>query len=241
MTCAIRENAENKVWNKLLELEKAKQDGQIKQFGLLGCMAERLKTKVIEKIPLIDIIAGPDSYRHLPKLLAINRLTGQSAVNVLLSIDETYSDVIPKTSSEISAYVSITRGCNNMCSYCIVPYTRGQERSRAVDSILEEVQNKINNGIKEIILLGQNVNSYRDFSPNNNDNNNAIKLADGFKTIYKPKSGGIGFDLLLEQVALIDPNVRIRFTSPHPKDFNDDVLAVIAKHKNIAKGLHLPV
>lgn len=239
MTCAIRENAENKVWTKLLELAKAKQNGRLKKFGLLGCMAERLKAKVIEKIPLIDIIAGPDSYRHLPKLLAINRLTGQSAVNVLLSIDETYSDVMPKTSSEITAYVSITRGCNNMCSYCIVPYTRGQERSRTIDSILEEVQNKINNGIKEIILLGQNVNSYRDFSVDKD--NKANKLADGFKTIYKPKSGGIGFDFLLEQVALLDPNVRIRFTSPHPKDFNDDVLAVIAKYKNIAKGLHLPV
>ncbi|KAI2801998.1 CDK5 regulatory subunit associated protein 1 [Blomia tropicalis] len=243
MTCAIRENAELKVWHKLRELERAKRLGTIKQFGLLGCMAERLKSKVLEDIPAIDIIAGPDSYRHLPKLLAVNSLTGQNAINVLLSLDETYSDVLPNVAADrISSFVSITRGCNNMCSYCIVPYTRGRERSRRMDSILKEVEHFINNGVKEIVLLGQNVNSYRDLSSESTDSSSSetIKLADGFRTIYKLKTGGIGFDILLDQVAQIDPNVRIRFTSPHPKDFNDNVIEVIARHPNIANGLHMP-
>ncbi|UXI22198.1 alpha-B-crystallin [Sarcoptes scabiei] len=239
MTCAIRENAENKVWDKLRKFSKQKKSGKLKKFGLLGCMAERLKSKVLDSIPNIDIVAGPDSYRFLPKLLAINSITGQSAINVLLSIDETYDGVMPKSSSKLSSLISITRGCNNMCSYCIVPYTRGQERSRSMDSILKEVECKIREGAKEIVLLGQNVNSYRDFKENS-EQRAAPSLADGFRTIYKLKSGGIGFDVLLDQVAKIDPNVRIRFTSPHPKDFNDDVIDVIAKHSNIAKGLHLP-
>ncbi|XP_046919581.2 mitochondrial tRNA methylthiotransferase CDK5RAP1 [Dermatophagoides farinae] len=247
MTCAIRENAENKVWSKLYELDKVKRMGQLKKFGLLGCMAERLKKKIVEQLPSIDVVAGPDSYRYLPKLLAINSLNGQSAINVLLSLDETYADVIPRNQSGHSAYVSITRGCNNMCSYCIVPYTRGRERSRSIDSILREVEHKINSGIKEIILLGQNVNSYRDYSIHNNNDDDDDQsshqpsLADGFKTLYRLKSGGAGFDELLRQVARINRNVRIRFTSPHPKDFNDSVLRVIADHSNIAKGLHLPV
>lgn len=241
MTCAIRENAENKVWHKLKELERAKRSGTLQKFGLLGCMAERLKTKVLEEIPTIDIIAGPDSYRHLPKLLAVNSLTGQNAVNVLLSLDETYDDVIPQNTSRTSAYVSITRGCNNMCSYCIVPYTRGRERSRSMETILREVQHYTDAGVKEIILLGQNVNSYRDFNEETAlGHPEQVKLASGFKTIYKLKSGGIGFDVLLDQVAQVNPDVRIRFTSPHPKDFNDDLIEVIAKHANIAKGLHMP-
>lgn len=245
MTCAIRENAELKVWHKLRELESIKKQGNLKKFGLLGCMAERLKTKVLEDIPTIDIIAGPDSYRHLPKLIAINSLTGQNAVNVLLSLDETYSDVMPKSTSPNSAYVSITRGCNNMCSYCIVPFTRGRERSRPINTILKEVEHFSNSGVKEITLLGQNVNSYRDFNSSSEIYSQDIKqqtvLADGFKTIYKLKSGGLGFDVLLDKVAQINPDIRIRFTSPHPKDFNDDVLEVIAKHNNIANGIHLPI
>lgn len=240
MTCAIRENAESRVWTKLHELEAWKKRGQLKKFGLLGCMAERLKTKVLDEIPSIDIIAGPDSYRHLPKLIAINELTGQNAVNVMLSLDETYEDVLPKVVSQNSAFVSITRGCNNMCSYCIVPYTRGRERSRPINSILKEVEHFSRQGIKEITLLGQNVNSYRDYSENQIDQSK-VQLADGFRTIYKLKSGGIGFDILLDQVAQVNPDLRIRFTSPHPKDFNDNVLAVIAKHANIAKGIHLPI
>lgn len=241
MTCAIRENAENKVWSKLYDLDKAKRMGRLRKFGLLGCMAERLKAKIVEQLPTIDVVAGPDSYRHLPKLLAINSLQGQSAINVLLSMDETYADIIPRNQSKHSAYVSITRGCNNMCSYCIVPFTRGRERSRSIDSILKEVDNKIISGCKEIILLGQNVNSYRDYSNDQNHHSNESRLADGFKTIYRSKSGGAGFDELLRQVAHLNRNVRIRFTSPHPKDFNDSVLHVIADHPNIAKGLHLPV
>lgn len=224
--------------------------GQLRKYGLLGCMAERLKAKIVEQLPSIDVVAGPDSYRHLPKLLAINSLHGQSAINVLLSLDETYADIIPRNQSKHSAFVSITRGCNNMCSYCIVPFTRGRERSRSIDSILKEVENKIDSGVKEIILLGQNVNSYRDYSvhnlSNDEDKNQTLNesqspLADGFQTLYRSKPGGAGFDQLLRQVAGLDPNVRIRFTSPHPKDFNDSVLRVIADHPNIAKGLHLPV
>ena len=245
MTCAIRDNAEQKVWTKLYELAKAKKKGQLKSFGLLGCMAERLKTKVLEQLPTIDVIAGPDTYRALPKLLAINNLTGQNAVNVLLSLDETYDDILPQFDTNkppTSSFVSITRGCNNMCSYCIVPFTRGRERSRKIETIINEVKHHISNGVKEITLLGQNVNSYRDFSQTEDAtlNDDKIKLAHGFKTIYKLKSGGIGFETLLDEVAQIDPNVRIRFTSPHPKDFNDEVIDVISKHPNIAKGLHMP-
>lgn len=251
MTCAIRENAENKVWHKLRELERAKRSGAVKKFGLLGCMAERLKTKVLEEVPTIDVIGGPDSYRHLPKLLAVNSLTGQNAVNVLLSLDETYDDVLtdvhPHSStitSRTSAYVSITRGCNNLCSYCIVPHTRGRERSRSIETILKEVRHYVDAGVREIILLGQNVNSYRDFGGDQQvegkEQQQQVKLAAGFRTLYKLKSGGIGFDVLLDEVARAHPDVRIRFTSPHPKDFTDEVIEVIARHPNIAKGLHMP-
>lgn len=257
MTCAIREGAENKVWVRLKELAKEKQAGRLRHFGLLGCMAERLKTKVLDKIPAIDVIAGPDAYRALPRLLAISKVNGQQAVNVMLSLEETYSEVMPRRSAEVStsAFVSITRGCNNMCSYCIVPYTRGQERSRQIDSILEEVEDCRRQGFKEIILLGQNVNSYFDqneasvarylTTKNNEEIQSTQTIADGFNTIYKTRTklqaaSGIGFDVLLKQVARSVPDMRIRFTSPHPKDFTDSVLEVIASHDNIAKGLHLP-
>lgn len=257
MTCAIREGAEGKVWVRLHELAKEKQAGRLKHFGLLGCMAERLKTKVLDQIPAIDVIAGPDAYRALPRLLAVSRMSGQQAVNVMLSLEETYSEVMPRRSAEVStsAFVSITRGCNNMCSYCIVPYTRGQERSRTVDSILAEVEDCHRQGFKEIILLGQNVNSYLDeneasvarYSANENIEGarSTQTIADGFRTIYKTRTRsqntpGIGFDVLLDQVARLVPDMRIRFTSPHPKDFTDSVLEVIAAHDNIAKGLHLP-
>ncbi|XP_054163740.1 mitochondrial tRNA methylthiotransferase CDK5RAP1-like [Oppia nitens] len=240
MTCAIRENAETKVWNKLKELSLLKINGKIKQIGLLGCIAERLKTEILVKHQLIDIIAGPDSYRDLPKLLAINRMTGQNAVNVLLSFDETYSDIMPTISkSSVTAFVSIMRGCDNMCSYCIVPFTRGRERSRAIESIVNEVKQLSNSGVKEVTLLGQNVNSYRDLS--HESNNTSISLVPGFKTVYKPRLRGFTFDILLDEVAKVDPNMRIRFTSPHPKDFADEVLHVIRKHNNICNCIHLPV
>lgn len=240
MTCAIREGAEQKIWNRLKYLRREKRKGSIHQIGLLGCMAERLKTRALEKEKLLDIIAGPDSYRDLPKLLAINNATGQNAVNVLLSMDETYADVMPTVvdaKSKTSAFVSIMRGCENMCSYCIVPFTRGKERSRPVDSILREVDALQSAGVREIILLGQNVNSYRDKSASCDSE---VSLSRGFKTVYKPKAGGLTFDILLDKVAQVNPEVRIRFTSPHPKDFPDEVLHIINKHPNICKNLHLP-
>lgn len=238
MTCSIRENAESKIWNKLHELKGLKKRGKISQIGVLGCMAERLKTQLLEKEKCVDVVAGPDTYRDLPRLLAINKLTGQNAVNVMLSLSETYENIMPTmTTSSMSAFVSIMRGCENMCSYCIVPFTRGRERSRPIESILDEVRSLSLAGIKEVTLLGQNVNSYRDLTK---DNQSQTTLATGFKTIYKPKSGGLTFDVLLDEVAKVDPEIRIRFTSPHPKDFPDQVLNVINKHNNIAKCIHLP-
>lgn len=240
MTCAIREGAESKIWTRLRHLRREKRSKGIDQIGLLGCMAERLKARALEKEKLLDIIAGPDSYRDLPKLLAIHNSTGQNAVNVLLSMDETYADVMPSVvdaKSKTSAYVSIMRGCENMCSYCIVPFTRGKERSRPLDSILREVDALQSGGVREIILLGQNVNSYRDKSVRVES---SISLSRGFRTVYKPKTGGLTFDILLDKVAQVNPEVRIRFTSPHPKDFPDEVLQVINKHDNICKNLHLP-
>ena len=255
MTCTIRESAEKKIWTRLSQLTKLKsysktmKTAQLKQVGILGCMAERLKTKLIEKQKLLDIVAGPDSYKDLPKLLAINQSTGQNAINVLLSFDETYADVIPthginphlisSSLSTVAAFISIMRGCDNMCTYCIVPFVRGKERSRDIDSILKEVEVCSRNGIKEITLLGQNVNSYRDLS-GGAEQSSQIKMAPGFKTVYKPRTGGRTFDDLLNKVALIDPEIRIRFTSPHPKDFPEEFIDVIRDHDSICKCIHLP-
>lgn len=238
MTCAIREGAEGKIWKRLNQLRRYTGNRQI---GLLGCMAERLKEKAVQRDKLIDIVAGPDSYRSLPTLLAANRLSGQSAYNVLLSLEETYQDVHPDPvcAGKASTFVSIMRGCDNMCSYCIVPFTRGRERSRPVSSIVDEVKRAIDNGIREITLLGQNVNSYVD-STDSMNNQHEQKVVTGFKTLYKPKKGSKTFGHLLDEVAAIDPEVRIRFTSPHPKDFPDEVLDAIARHENICKCLHLP-
>lgn len=250
MTCSIREGAEKKVWNKIDYLKGLKNKRQQKKnaiplkIGILGCMAERLKTKLVEKEKSIDIVIGPDSYRDLPRLLTIVD-SGETAINVLLSHDETYADIVPVSlsSNRLSAFVSIMRGCDNMCSYCIVPFTRGKERSRAIDSILEEVKALSDQGIKEVTLLGQNVNSYRDtssinhFLPDTADNG---LLSKGFKTKYKRRDGGLRFSDLLDRVSQIDPEMRIRFTSPHPKDFPDEVLYLIKERNNIGKNLHLP-
>lgn len=243
ITCAIREGAESKIWNRLhhLSIYKSKRFRAAPlQIGILGCMAERLKTKVLEKERLVDIVAGPDSYKDLPRLLAVTRDGQQSAVNVLLSLDETYADITPirLNSSSVTAFVSIMRGCDNMCSYCIVPFTRGRERSRPMASIEEEVRHLQSQGVKEITLLGQNVNSYRDISTT--ADKGPTTLAPGFKTVYKPKIGGARFGELLEKIAEAVPEVRIRFTSPHPKDFPEEVLRIIQKHPNICKNLHLP-
>lgn len=246
MTCSVREGAESKIWNRLKHLQpmknkRSKKHGPL-QIGVLGCMAERLKEKLLEKERWVDVVAGPDSYKDLPRLLTVTKSTNQSMVNVLLSLDETYADVKPMrlNSDAVTAYVSIMRGCDNMCTYCIVPFTRGKERSRPLPSIKDEVQDLVKSGIKEITLLGQNVNSYRDISDPTRKSTEATNLVPGFNTVYKTKVGGIRFAELLETVAETAPEVRIRFTSPHPKDFPDEVIEAIIRHKNICKSLHMP-
>lgn len=245
MTCSIREGAEDKIWNRLFHLGAMKKKRSKKrspiQIGLLGCMAERLKTKIVEQESGVDVVAGPDSYKDLPRLLALGK-NGVSAINVLLSLDETYADLMPVKldQNSITAYVSIMRGCDNLCTYCIVPFTRGRERSRPIDSIEREVRTLVvQQGIKEVTLLGQNVNSFRDMSmePQNPE---AAELVPGFKTVYKTKVGGLRFAELLERIANVSPELRIRFTSPHPKDFPNAVLEVIRKYPNICNSLHIP-
>lgn len=245
MTCSIREGAETKIWNRLVHLKGMKKRRGKKvaplQIGILGCMAERLKTKIVEQESEVDVIAGPDSYKDLPRLLALGK-NGVSAINVLLSLDETYADLMPVKldQNSITAYVSIMRGCDNMCTYCIVPFTRGKERSRPIASIEREVRTLVEEqGIKEVTLLGQNVNSFRDLSKEPQEPE-AVQIVPGFKTVYKTKLGGLRFAELLERVANISPELRIRFTSPHPKDFPTAVLEVIKKYPNICKSLHIP-
>jgi MiaB/RimO family radical SAM methylthiotransferase len=249
VTCSIREGAEAKVWTNLTNIQRKRRAGVFKKslkVGLLGCMAERLKDRMLstpEK--LVDLVTGPDAYRDLPRLLAVTKHSNSSAINVLLSLDETYSDVRPSrlNSDSVTGFVSIQRGCDNMCAYCIVPFTRGRERSRPIATILDEVRALADQGVKEVTLLGQNVNSYRD------DRAESLMIfgtqltqgtVKGFETIYKPKIGGIQFADLLQKVSEIDPEIRIRFTSPHPKDFPDEVLHLIASTANICNQLHLP-
>lgn len=257
--------------------------------GVLGCMAERLKSKLLETDKIVDLVAGPDSYRDLPRLISLVE-GGQMSMNVQLSLDETYADITPvrKESNSVSAFVSITRGCDNMCSYCIVPYTRGRERSRKADSIVAEVKALAEQGFKEITLLGQNVNSYNDTSIYTESSSSSspdakeeeegdscgtgtgshshshgaeapskIKLTSsgrvplqatfeaaagpGFKNISRRAVKGVSFRDLLERVSVAVPECRIRFTSPHPKDFGPDVVEVITSSNNICKQLHMPV
>ncbi|XP_017504316.3 mitochondrial tRNA methylthiotransferase CDK5RAP1 isoform X1 [Manis javanica] len=245
VTCSIREKAEQTIWNRLHHL-KALKAKRLRsrvplKIGILGCMAERLKEEILDREKMVDILAGPDAYRDLPRLLAVVE-SGQQAVNVLLSLDETYADVMPiQTSpSATCAFVSIMRGCDNMCSYCIVPFTRGRERSRPVASILEEVRKLSEQGLKEVTLLGQNVNSFRDNSEIQFSNITSTHLSRGFSTNYKTKQGGLRFAHLLDEVSRVNPEMRIRFTSPHPKDFPDEVLQLIHERDNICKQIHLP-
>ena len=221
-TCSIREKAEQTVRKRLTEFRKLKTQNPGLLVGVLGCMAERLKSKLLEEEKLVDIVVGPDAYRTLPDLIA-NAGTGQKAVNVLLSRDETYGDIAPVRldNNGISAFVSIMRGCNNMCSFCVVPFTRGRERSRDAFSILAECKDLFEKGYKEVVLLGQNVDSYYWSNPENNDTTT--------------------FAMLLEQVAQIDPSLRVRFSTSHPKDITDEVLHTIVKYDNICKHIHLPV
>ncbi|KAM8996541.1 mitochondrial tRNA methylthiotransferase CDK5RAP1 [Ara ararauna] len=246
VTCSIREKAEQAIWNRLrhlraLKARRQQQAGSPLRIGILGCMAERLKEEILHREKLVDIVAGPDAYRDLPRLLAVAE-SGQQAANVLLSLDETYADILPVQTSAggTTAFVSIMRGCDNMCSYCIVPFTRGRERSRPIASILQEVRMLSDQGVKEVTLLGQNVNSFRDTSEVQFQSAAAPGLSRGFSTVYRAKPGGLRFAHLLDQVSRIDPEMRIRFTSPHPKDFPDEVLQLIQERHNICKQLHLP-
>ncbi|XP_069035546.1 mitochondrial tRNA methylthiotransferase CDK5RAP1 isoform X3 [Lepisosteus oculatus] len=245
VTCSVREKAEQTIWNKLRQLATLKQKRPKTQsplkLGVLGCMAERLKTELLEREKLVDVLAGPDAYRDLPRLLSVAH-GGLRASNVLLSLEETYADVMPvhRTPQGHSAFVSVMRGCDNMCSYCIVPFTRGRERSRPIASILEEVRLLLDQGVREVTLLGQNVNSYRDTSVQQLSGVEPTRRSRGFSALYRDRQGGLRFADLLDRVSLVDPEMRVRFTSPHPKDFPDEVLQLIQERGNICKQIHLP-
>lgn len=219
-TCSVRENAENKIYHRLEALNAERRKGRRFIIGVLGCMAERVKEELLEKHG-VDLVAGPDAYLTLPDLTA-QAETGHKAMNIELSTTETYRDVVPRRialAQPISGYVSIMRGCNNFCHYCIVPYTRGRERSRDVESILREVRDLEERGYKEVTLLGQNVNSYR----------------------FERDGHVIAFPELLRTVAETAPGMRVRFTTSHPKDMSDDTLHVIAEMPNVCRHIHLPV
>ncbi len=218
-TCSIRENAEQRIWNRLKAIRHLKKKNRGLKVGLIGCMAERLKEKVLETEQLVDIVVGPDAYRELP-LLVDEAESGHKAVNVLLSREETYADIAPVRMDQngVSSFVSIMRGCNNMCAYCVVPYVRGAERSRDPESVLREVKELFDTGYREVTLLGQNVDSYRW------ENNNTI----------------LDFPGLLGKVAQVSTSLRVRFSTSHPKDLSDDLLKTIAEHENICRHIHLP-
>lgn len=228
-TCAIRDNAEQKVRKRLQLFKGYKKSNPGLVVGVLGCMAERLKEKLLEEEKLVDIVVGPDAYRDLPNLIS-QVDDGQKAVNVLLSREETYADVTPikLNSNGITAFISIMRGCDNMCSFCVVPFTRGRERSRDPHSIVQEATDLYSQGYREVTLLGQNVDSYRW---------NINKKGE----IIDPEKETVSFARLMEMVAVANPNLRIRFSTSHPKDMTDDVLHVMAKYHNICNYIHLPV
>lgn len=216
-TCSIRENAEQKVWNRLNYFRTLKkQKGGDMVVGVLGCMAERLRERFLEKEKLVDMVVGPDAYRDIPNLLEEVE-DGRKAVNVLLSLEETYADVTPvrTNGNGVTAFVSVMRGCDNMCSFCVVPFTRGRERSRPVESVLEEMAQLSELGYREVTLLGQNVNSYR--------------------------HEGRDFAELMYRCSLVDPEMRIRFSTSHPKDFPDEFLHVMRERANVCNYIHIPV
>ena len=240
-TCSIRDNAEQRVRNRLKEFGAAKNKKPGMTIGVLGCMAERLKSKFLEEEKLVDIVIGPDAYRDLPGLIH-QADEGNRAVNVLLSREETYADISPVrlNSNGISAYVSIMRGCDNMCSFCVVPFTRGRERSRDPQSIVQEATDLFNMGYREVTLLGQNVDSYKWEGPHPQP----LSGGEGSEEVSLPSGearGEANFANLLERVALISPELRVRFSTSHPKDITDEVLYTMARHKNICKHIHLPV
>ena len=220
-TCSIRDNAEQRVWKRLRELKSLKKKRPNLQIGIIGCMAERFKEAMLEMQPEVDFIAGPDAYRSLPELISV-AVAGQQAANVMLSEEETYDDIQPVRlhSNGISAFISIMRGCENFCAYCVVPFTRGKERSRNPLTIVREATELFQNGYREITLLGQNVNSYH----------------------WTQDDGAIiRFPQLMAMVAAVDAQLRIRFTTSHPKDLSNDLLQTMAKHSNICRSIHLAV
>ncbi len=221
-TCSIREKAEDTVRKRLRVFDKVKSNRPGTLVGVLGCMAERLKKKFLEEEQLVDMVVGPDAYRDLPNLIA-GADDGERTVNVLLSREETYADINPirLLSNGVTAFISIMRGCDNMCSFCVVPFTRGRERSRDAYSIVAEASNLYDKGFREVTLLGQNVDSYKWSAPD--------------------ESESVNFAQLLERVALVHPDLRVRFSTSHPKDITDEVLHTIAKYENICNYIHLPV
>lgn len=218
-TCSIRDNAEQRIWGRLTAISHLRKKRKDLKIGIIGCMAERLKEKLLETDQLVDLVVGPDAYRELPILVA-EAEAGHKAVNVLLSREETYADITPVRMDKngVSSFVSIMRGCNNMCAYCVVPYVRGAERSRNPDSILKEVKDLFGMGYREVTLLGQNVDSYK----------------------WDQDGSLTGFPELLEKVAALSPLMRVRFSTSHPKDISDELLFVIAGNPNICKHIHLP-
>jgi len=216
-TCSIRDNAEKRVRARLQEFKRYKKQKPGLIIGVLGCMAERLKEQLISEEKMVDVIVGPDAYRDLPRLLNVAE-GGQKAINVILSADETYADINPVRldSNGVSAFISIMRGCENFCSYCVVPYTRGRERSRDPLTIVKEAGELFSEGYREVTLLGQNVNSYK-------------------------WDDGTGFSKLLERVAKVNPLLRVRFATSHPKDLTDELLHTMAAYPNICRSIHLPV
>ncbi|MCL2510594.1 MAG: tRNA (N6-isopentenyl adenosine(37)-C2)-methylthiotransferase MiaB, partial [Bacteroidales bacterium] len=220
-TCSIRDNAEQRVWKRLRELKSLKKKRPALQIGIIGCMAGRFKEAMLEMQPEVDFIAGPDAYRSLPELITTS-VAGQQAANVMLSEEETYDDIQPVRlhSNGVSAFISIMRGCENFCAYCVVPFTRGKERSRNPHTIVQEATELFQNGYREITLLGQNVNSYH---------------------WTQDDATLIRFPQLITMVAAIDAQLRIRFTTSHPKDLSNDLIQAIAKHPNICRSIHLAV
>ena len=232
-TCSIREKAEETIRNRLRNINVIKKNKPSLIIGILGCMAERLKEKLLNEEKIVDIVAGPDSYRDLPKLVSNVIENKEKSVNTILSLEETYDNIEPVrlNSNGITAFISIMRGCDNMCSFCVVPFTRGRERSRDPYSIKEEAKNLYNKGYKEITLLGQNVDSYKWSKEVNNKKK--LEKSNDIKDI-------INFSDLLEMVAKINPDLRVRFSTSHPKDITNDVLMVIKKYENVCNYIHLP-
>ncbi|MFT4876709.1 MAG: tRNA-2-methylthio-N6-dimethylallyladenosine synthase [Bacteroidia bacterium] len=232
-TCSIRDNAEQRIRNRLKHLRHNKRQNKDLTIGVLGCMAERLKKQLLEEEKLVDIVAGPDAYKELPILLQEVE-DGHKAINVVLSLEETYAEIQPTrlNSNGVTALISITRGCDNMCSFCVVPFTRGRERSRNPESIVAEARDLVAKGYKEVTLLGQNVDSYLWYG------GGARKDFD--KLTAKEQESSVSFANLLELVAQVDPDLRVRFSTSHPKDLHDEVLFVMQKYDNVAKHIHLP-